>query len=234
MNLAYASRNHQQRPPVVRELIPTVFVVDEEPSIRESLEHTICDEEWQCETYRSIGELFADPRPFAPNCLLVALSALGPNPAELQRKIAQERAEMAIIIISDSDDIPTTVKAIKAGAFDFLVKPISNDGLRSAVRQGMAQSRSVLEREADRRCLCDRYASLSVRERQVMALIVSGLLNKQVGGELGISEITVKAHRGRVMQKMQANSFADLVRMGGKLGSGFAVNSHGMASAPVS
>jgi len=220
MNLAYTSTStstFRHTVPAVGELLSTVFVVDEQSHVRESLGERVCSDEWQHETLGSIDQLLAYPRPFLPNCLLVALAALGSNPVELQRKIAREREEMAIVIISDRDDIPTTVRAMKAGAFDFLVKPISNDGLRSAIRQSLVHSRAILERESAARDLCDRYSSMSVREKQVMALVVSGLLNKQVGGELGISEITVKAHRGRVMQKMGASSFADLVRMAAKL-----------------
>jgi FixJ family two-component response regulator len=136
---------------------------------------------------------------------------------EVQRKIARERAEMPIIFISSCGDVPTTVQAMKAGAVNFLVKPFSNQVLLGAIREGLERSRAVLHREMEMRDLRKCFASLTPRERQVMKLVVFGLLNKQIGGELGISEITVKAHRGQVMQKMNANSLADLVRMETKL-----------------
>jgi FixJ family two-component response regulator len=193
--------------------VPIVFVVDNDQSARKSLALSARREGWQFETFESARELLARSLPLVPNCLVLDLSISDPSALEVQRKIARERGEMPIIITSDDRDVTTTVQAIKAGAVDFLVKPFSNDALLRAIRESIRRSAAVLEREMKLRDLRSRYLSLTGRERQVMELVVSGLLNKQVGGELGISEITVKAHRGQVMQKMRANSFADLVRM---------------------
>jgi FixJ family two-component response regulator len=203
--------------PSIPNVTPIVFVVDDDISVRESLELLIRCEGWQAETFDSAQEVLGRARPFVPSCVILDLSLPDLNGLEVQKKIAQERAEMPIIFISGCGDIPTTVRAMKAGAVDFLVKPFSNDVLLGAIRESLERSRAALDREMEMRDLRNCYVSLTPRERQVMALVVSGLLNKQVGGELGISEITVKAHRGQVMQKMKANSLADLVRMSAKL-----------------
>ena len=216
MSLAQAV-GHQLGLPVIPNFTPIVFVVDEDISIRASLELLIRSEGWQSETFASAQEFLARPRETVPNCMILAISHPNRNSVEVQKQIARECIEMPIIVVSSYEDIPTTVQAMKAGAVDFLVKPCSHDVLLAAIRQSLERSRVALEREADSRDLRNRYASLTPRERQVMALVASGLLNKQVGGELGISEITVKAHRRQVMQKMKANSLADLVRMAGKL-----------------
>jgi FixJ family two-component response regulator len=146
------------------------------------------------------------------------------NGLDLQKRVAVDRPNMSIIFITGQSDVYTSVRAMKAGAIEFLLKPFGDDILLGAIREGIKRSRSELSREAELRALRDSYERLSQRERQVMALVASGLLNKQVGAELGISEITVKAHRGQVMQKMRANSFADLVRMAGRLRSERALN----------
>lgn len=214
-NVAQTSSHHGL--PTIPNFTPIVFVVDEDISVRASLELFIRSEGWQPETFASVQEFLVYPRPPVPNCLILAISHRGINGIEVQEQMAGERAEMPIIVISSDEDIPTTVQAMKAGAVDSLVKPCRHEVLLAAIRQSLERSRVALDREIQLRDLRDRYASLTPRERQVMALVVLGLLNKQVGGELGISELTVKAHRGQVMQKMKANSLADLVRMAAKL-----------------
>jgi FixJ family two-component response regulator len=194
-----------------------VFVVDDDVSVRESLELLIRHEGWQPEIFASADEFLSRPRPLVPSCLVLDLSLPGLSGLDLQRRIASERSDMPIIFITGHGDVPSTVQAMKAGAVEFLTKPFTNDTLIGAIRQALERSRLALLQNVELQGLRDRYASLSPREQQVMALVVSGLLNKQVGSELGISEITVKAHRGRVMQKMKANSLADLVEMAGRL-----------------
>jgi FixJ family two-component response regulator len=199
------------------QLTTIVFVVDDDVSVRESLELLIRCEGWQPETFATAREFLACPRALVPSCLVLDVSLPGLNGLELQKLVAVERTDMPIIFITGYGDVPTTVQAMKAGAVEFLTKPFSDGVLLSAIRAALERSRVALSQEAEMRVLRDRYASLSHRERQVMALVVSGRLNKQVGGELGISEITVKAHRGKVMQKMKADSLADLVRIAAKL-----------------
>jgi FixJ family two-component response regulator len=196
---------------------PIVFVVDDDISVRESLELLIRYEGWQPETYASAQEFLIRPRVFAPSCLVLDVSLPGLNGLELQRLVAAERKDMPIIFITGHGDVPTTVRAMKAGAVEFLTKPFSDDALLSAIRPALERSRTALSREEELQALLSRYASLTERERQVMALVVSGMLNKQVGGELGISETTVKAHRGKVMQKMKADSLAGLVKIAARL-----------------
>ncbi len=212
-----SARDHVSTPSRMSEPTPIVFVVDDDVSVRESLELMIQNEGWQVETFPSAQAFLARPRAVVPNCLILDVSLPGLNGLELQKLIAAERTDMPIIFITGHGDVPMSVQAMKAGAVEFLTKPFSDDVLLSAVRQAIEGSRAMLGQEAEIRALQDCYASLTRREQQVMALVVSGLLNKQVGFELGISEITVKAHRGKVMQKMKADSLADLVKMAARL-----------------
>lgn len=195
-----------------------VFVVDDDISVRESLELLIRSEGWQPETFSSAQHFLSHPRTPVPCCLVLDISMPGLNGLELQKRVAVEHPDVPIIFITGHGDVPKTVQAMKAGAVEFLTKPFNDEVLLGSIRQALERSRVSLGQQAEIKELRDRYSSLSPREREVMALVVSGLLNKQAGGELGISEITVKAHRGKVMQKMKADSLPDLVKMAGKLG----------------
>jgi FixJ family two-component response regulator len=194
-----------------------VFVVDDDVSVRESLEGLIRTAGWQPETFASAQEFLSRRRPTVPCCLVLDVTLPGLSGLDLQPQLA-ERTDMPIIFITGHGDVPMTVQAMKAGAVEFLTKPFGDDVLLKAIRNALERSQAALAHEADMRTLRDCLASLTRREREVMALVISGLLNKQVGGELGISEITVKAHRGQVMRKMKADSLPDLVTMAARLG----------------
>jgi FixJ family two-component response regulator len=193
-----------------------VFVVDDEVSVRESLELLMGAEGWRVETFVSAADFMLRPPATVPCCLVLDVRLPGLSGLELQTQLAG-RIDIPIIFITGHSDVPTSVQALKAGAFDFLTKPLKNDVLLAAIRDALERSRTALLHEAEMQQLRKRCASLTPRERDVMALVVSGLLNKQVGGELGISEITVKAHRGQVMRKMNADSLPALVTMAARL-----------------
>src|SRR5271169_1520175 len=217
MNTARAS-SHELRASPNGRTAPIVFVVDGDASVRQSLELLIQSAGWQPEVFACAQEFLSRPRILAPSCLVLDVTLPDLNGLDLQKRVAVDRIDMPIIFITGYGDVPMTVQAMKAGAVEFLTKPFGDDALLSAIRHALERSHTALRHEAEIRALRDRHASLTRREREVMALVVSGLMNKQVGGELGISEITVKAHRGRVMRKMEAHSLADLVTMAARLG----------------
>ena len=195
---------------------PTVFVVDDEVSVRESLKLLIESVGWQAQTFPSAQAFLARPRVVVPSCVVLDLVLPDFNGCDLQSLLA-DRTDMPVIFITGYGDVPTTVRAMKSGAVDFFTKPVNGDALLRAIQNAIDRSCVSLRQAADVRALQENYASLSRREREVMVLVAAGLLNKQVGCELGISEITVKAHRGKIMQKMNADSLAALVRMADKL-----------------
>jgi len=196
---------------------PTVFVVDDDISVRESLELLIRKQGWHPETFTSAHEFLARPRQLAPSCLVLDFSLPGLNGLELQKRVAVELPYLPIIFLTGFGDIPMTVQAMKAGAVEFLTKPFSNESLVRAIKNAIERSRLKLDSEAQIQALRARYSALTIRERQVMALVVTGMLNKEVGDELGITEITVKFHRGNLMRKMKSDSFAELVNMAARL-----------------
>ena len=197
---------------------PIVFVVDDDVSVRESLELMIKFAGWQPETFASAGEFLARPRTSLPSCLVLDISLPDLNGLELQKMIASERTDMPIIFITGHGNVPMTVKAMKGGAVEFLTKPFDNEVLLSAIRHAIKRSAAVLDEQSEMMTLRSNYESLTPREQDVMRCVVAGMLNKQIGMKLGISEITVKAHRGKMMQKMKAESLADLVKTAVRLG----------------
>ena len=197
---------------------PIVFVVDDDISVRESLELLIQVSGWRAETFASAREFLARPRASVPSCVILDLALPDGSGLDLQQRVAADRPDMPIIFITGYGDVSQSVRAMKAGAIEFLTKPFREDVLVSAIRQALERSRRTLEHDAKMKALRESYESLTPREREVMVLVVSGFLNKQVGGELGISEITVKAHRGQVMRKMKADSLPALVNMVAGLG----------------
>lgn len=210
---------------------PIVFVVDEDASVRESLEVLIRCQGWQPVTFSCAQEFLACPRAFVPSCLVLDVSLPGLNGLDLQKLVAVERTDMPVIFITGVIDVRIAVQAMKAGALEFLTKPWGDTAVLNAMRQALERSRVALGHQARMQALWNSYASLTRRERQVMALVVAGQLNKHVGEVLGISEITVKAHRGQMMQKMKARSLAELVKMATRLPVETAT---GFQAAPVS
>jgi len=197
---------------------PIVFVVDDDISVRESLELLIKFAGWQPETFASAGEFLGHPRTTIPSCLVLDISLPDLNGLELQKLIASERTDMPIIFITGHGDVPMTVRAMKGGAVEFLTKPFDDEVLLNAIRHAIKRSAAVLDDQAEIAALSNSYESLTPREQDVLRLVVAGMLNKQIGLKLGISEITVKAHRGKMMQKMKADSLADLVKTAVRLG----------------
>jgi FixJ family two-component response regulator len=210
MVLASASAKAQDK--------PIVFVVDDDISVRESLELLIQFAGWQPETFASAEDFLARPRNIGPSCLVLDVSLPNLSGLDLQKLITADRIDMPIIFITGHGDIPMTVQAMKAGAVEFLTKPIDDNLLLSAIGNAIKRSAAALDDQAEMQVLRKYHESLTPREREVMRLVVSGMLNKQIGLQLGISEITVKAHRGKMMLKMKADSVADLVKMAVRLG----------------
>ncbi len=197
---------------------PVVYVVDDDPRVRNALASLITAAGWQAETFASAGAFLLHPRGSGPNCLVMDVSLPDYDGLELQTRLACQRSETPVIFVTAVNDVRTVVKAVKAGAVEFLSKPAREEEMVRAIAQALHQSRDALAAKSEVKSLQERYRALSVREQQVLGLVVSGLLNKQIGFELGISEITVKAHRGRLMRKMGAGSLAALVKMAGVLG----------------
>jgi FixJ family two-component response regulator len=196
---------------------PTVVVVDDDISVRESLELLIQSEGWQAALFESAQEFLEKLPTVVPSCLVLDVNLPDLSGLDIQQRISDEKSSTPIIFITGYGDIPTSVRAMKAGAAEFLTKPLDDEMLIQAMRDAVLRGQANLKREGAQRQLQERFASLTKREREVMTLVVKGLMNKQVGFELDISEITVKAHRGRVMEKMHASTFVDLVNMAGRL-----------------
>jgi FixJ family two-component response regulator len=216
--------DYKSRSAYVPRTTPTVFVVDDDIAVRESLELLIASAGWHPETFASAKQFLSRPRVPGPSCLILDVSLPDLSGLDLQKRVAVERVDMPIIFITGNGDVPMTVQAMKEGAVEVLTKPFSNDVLLNVIWYAIERSETALDHEAEIHALQENHKLLSRREHEVMTLVVSGLLNKQVAAELGISEITVKTHRGQAMRKMKAKSFAELVRMATRLGLGAAPN----------
>jgi FixJ family two-component response regulator len=196
--------------------LPTVFVVEDDVSVRESVELLVLGAGWRVELFETARDFLAHPMVDTPRCLVLDMGLPGLNGLDLQESLTGHQ-EMPIIFITGSGDISMTVRAMKAGAFEYLAKPLDSNILLKAIERAIEFSRAALSRQAELRELEEMYASLTVREREVMGSVVAGLLNKQIAAKLGITEITVKAHRGKLMRKMNADSLASLVRLEARL-----------------
>jgi len=196
-----------------------VFIVDSDVEVRQHLTAIVRAAGWHGLSFGSAEELLADPRTLAPGCILLDVDLPGLSGLDLQHLLA-ERAGISVIFISECSDVRLTVRAMKAGAVNFLTKPVDRETLTSAIAEALECSRASLSQDAEQRVLHGRFAALSAREREVLELVLSGRLNKQIAAQLGIAEITVKVHRGRGMRKLGATSFAELLRLGAKLGVG--------------
>ncbi|MDP9465281.1 MAG: response regulator, partial [Actinomycetota bacterium] len=212
-----SASGHTSRGAATPHNTPIVFVVDDDVSVRESLEPLIRRAGWKPETFSSARDFLSRIRDETPSCLVLDVELPDLNGLEVQERVAANRTEMPIIFITGHGDIPMSVRAMKAGAAEFLTKPFERDVLLAAIRRAIERSRVALVQASELKLLNQRYASLTPREREVLVWVVSGLLNKQVGAELSMTEATVKAHRGQVMQKMKTDSLADLVRIAARL-----------------
>jgi FixJ family two-component response regulator len=216
----FASVSHGMMPRVMPkpESAPMVFVVDDDESVREALASLVRSAEMRVEVFASAGAFLSRPPVDAPSCLVLDVRLQGDSGLDLQRRLTELNTEIPIVFITGHGDVPTSVTAMKAGALEFLLKPLADVDVLEAIDRAIARHRAARERQTENAALKSRYGSLSAREREVMQWVVKGLLNKQIAGELGLSEVTIKLHRGQVMRKMLAGSLADLVRQAEKLG----------------
>jgi len=204
--------------PEPRQSDGVIAIVDDDPSVRKGLERLIRSLGWQAKTFASAQEFLDRPRTEAPSCLVLDLQLPGLSGLDLQKRMSEAGLEIPIVFLTGHGNIPTSVKAMKAGAVEFLTKPVDEQELLKAIKEAIQRDRRTRQQHAELHDLRDRYQSLTAREQEVMQQVISGLLNKQIAGELNITEDTVKFHRGHIMRKMQADSFANLVRMAETLG----------------